>query len=74
MFVSAAGSAALDQFDIALNLALGGLAGAGGTNGEGIGGGLDVTTGSVVTLKKTTVALNVASTSNNNIDGTVTYD
>ena len=41
---------------------------------SGIGGGLYVTTGGVVTLKKTTVALNFASTSNGNIYGTVTYD
>ncbi len=53
---------------------MGGLAGAGGSSGEGIGGGLYVTTGGVVTLHKSTVALNFASTSNNNIDGTVTYD
>ncbi len=74
MFVGAAGSATLDQFDVALNLALGGLAGSGGTSGDGIGGGLYVTTGGVVTLKKATVALNFASTSNSNIYGTVTYD
>ena len=70
---AAAGSAALDQSDILLNLAFGGLAGKGGSDGDGIGGGLYVTTGGVVTLKKTTVALNFASFSNNNIYGTVTY-
>ena len=56
-----------------LNLALAGLAGAGGSDGDGIGGGLYVATGGVVTLKKTTVAPNFASTSNANIYGTVIY-
>jgi hypothetical protein len=51
---------------------LGGLAGAGGSDGDGIGGGLYIWTGGVVTLKKTTVTLNFASTSNDNIYGTVT--
>ena len=46
-------------------------AGAGGSDGDGIGGGLYISTGGVVTLKKTTVALNFASTSNDNIYGTV---
>ena len=45
----------------------------GGTDGDGIGGGLYVTSGGVVTLKKSTVSLNLASTSNNDIFGTVTY-
>ena len=58
--------------DVSLNQALGGLPGAGGSDGDGIGGGLYITTGGVVTLKKTTVALNFASTSNDNIYGTVT--
>jgi hypothetical protein len=35
--------------------------------------GLYVTTGGVVSLHKSTVALNFASTSNNDIYGTVTY-
>ena len=62
-FVGAAGSAALDQTDVLLNLALAGLAGR-RNSGEGSGGGLYVTTGGVVTLHKSTVALNFASTSN----------
>ena len=45
-FVGAGGSATLDQTDVLLNLALGGLAGGGGdSNGDGIGGGLYVATG-----------------------------
>jgi hypothetical protein len=40
---------------------------------DGIGSGLYVATGGVVTLKKTTVALNFASFSNGNIYGTVNY-
>ena len=72
MFVGAGGSASLDQTDVLLNLALGGLAGAGGSNGDGIGGGLYVTTGGVVTLHKSTVALNFASFSNDNIFGVYT--
>ena len=61
------GTAAFDQSDILLDLALGGLAGQGGNNGNGSGGGLYVTTGGLVSLKKTTVALNFASTSGNNV-------
>ena len=50
------------------------LAGAGGSDGDGIGGGLYITTGGVVTLdNKMTVVLNIASTSNNNIYGTVSW-
>ena len=74
VFVGAAGTAALDQFDVLLNQALAGRAGAGGSNGDGSGGGLYVTSGGVVTLKKSAVALNFASTSNNDIYGAVTYD
>ena len=64
MFVGAAGGSTIDPTDILVNLALGALGGIGGTNGEGIGGGLYVTSGDVgvVTLHKTTVALNFAST------------
>ena len=51
-----------------LNEALSGLFG----NGEG--GGLFVATGAVVTLHKSTVAQNLASTSNANIYGTVIYE
>ena len=73
IFVAMDSSATLDQTVVSMNLALGGLAGAGGSNsnGDGIGGGLYISTGGVVTLKKTTVALNFASTSNDNIYGTV---
>jgi hypothetical protein len=74
MFAGADGSASLDQTDVLLDLALAGLAGAGGTSGIGIGGGLYVTSGGVgvVSLHTSTVALNFASTSNDNIHGTVT--
>ena len=58
------------QSDILLNEALSVLFG----NGEGAGGGLYAATGAVVTLHKSTVAQNLASTSNNNIDGTVIYE
>ena len=44
-----------------------------GSAGDGSGGGLYVATGGVVTLKKTTVAIDFASFSNGNIYGTVTY-
>jgi hypothetical protein len=53
-------------------MALGGLAGADGSDGEGIGGGLYVATGASVTVRKTKVTGNFASTSNDNIYGTVT--
>jgi hypothetical protein len=56
------------------NLALSGRAGGGASHGEGIGGGLYVTTGAQVTIKKSTVARNVASNRNNDVFGTVTYD
>jgi hypothetical protein len=42
-------------------------------NGQGAGGGLYVATGTVVTLHKSTVGQNLASTSNSNIDGAVIY-
>ncbi len=69
-WIGAEGSASFDQSDILLNGALSGLFG----NGEGIGGGLYAASGAVVTLHKLTVAQNLASTSNNNIDGTVIYE
>ena len=72
-YVGVGGNAAIDQTSITLNLAMGGLAGAGGSDGDGIGGGLYVATGATVSLKKTNVAGNYASTSNDNIYGTVTY-
>ena len=68
-WVGADGSASFDQSDILLNEALSVLFG----NGEGKGGGLYVDTGAVVTLHKSTVAQNLASTSNNNIWGSVIY-
>jgi hypothetical protein len=73
IFVAVDASATVNQTVVSMNLALGGLAGAGGSDGDGdgVGGGLYISTGGVVTLKKTTVALNFASTSNDNIYGTV---
>ena len=47
--------------------------GAGGTDGQGIGGGLYIAPSGAVTLKHTRVVFNFASTSDNNIYGTVTY-
>ncbi len=49
------------------NFALGGQAGAGGSDGQGLGGGLYVATGPSVDHKKSLVILNFASTSNDNI-------
>ena len=54
-----------------MNMALGGMASGGG--GTGSGGGLYITTGGVVTLKKSTLALNFASSGDNDIDGIVIY-
>lgn len=52
---------------------LGGVAGKGGTSGEGIGGGLYIDAGADVTLTKSTeVIFNFASTSDDNIFGTYT--
>jgi hypothetical protein len=70
-FVGSGGSASLAGSTITANQALGGLAGSGGSDGQGIGGGLYVDTGASVFLKKTKVKGNVASTSNDNIYGTV---
>jgi hypothetical protein len=58
---------------LALNQATGGQAGLGGLSGDGFAGAIDVITGASVSLKKTNVAANNASTSNNDILGTVTY-
>ena len=56
-----------------MDAAIAGLAGEGGSEGEGIGGGLYVAIGGAVTLKKTTVASNFATTSNSNIYRPVIY-
>jgi hypothetical protein len=56
---------------VILNSALGVAAGAGGSDGEGLGGGLYVASGATVTLKKTHVVGNMASTSGNDIYGSV---
>jgi fibronectin-binding autotransporter adhesin len=71
IFVGAGGSATIDQTDIFVNVALGGMAS--GLGGDGSGGGLYVTSGAVVTLKKTAFAINVAGTSNRDVFGTVIY-
>ena len=54
------------------NLAQGGSAASGGTDGQGIGGGLYLATGSTTTLTQTLVVGNLASTSNDDIYGTYT--
>ena len=51
---------------------MGGLSGAGGSDGNAIGSGLYVATGATVSLKKSNVAGNFASTSNDDTYGTVT--
>ena len=53
-----------------MNMAFGRVASAGG-GGNGQGGGFYVTSGGAVTLKKTSFALKFASTSNQDIYGTV---
>jgi hypothetical protein len=68
--VGAGGSATFDQSNILLNEALSVLH----SNGEGNCGGLYAATGGVVTLHKSTVAQNFASTSNSNIYGTMIYE
>ncbi len=73
VFIGSDGTAAIDQIVVTANLALGGLAAYGGSGGQGIGGGLYIATGGSVTLKKSLVIGNWASTSNNDIFGTVTY-
>ena len=56
-----------------MDAAIAGLAGEGGSDGDGEGGGLYVATGGVVTLKKTTVSSNFATTGDSNVAGVVTY-
>ena len=46
----------------------------GGTDGQGIGGGLYLAAGSTTTLSQTVVAANFASTSNDDIYGTYTSE
>ncbi len=65
-------SLALSGCTLLLNVAQGGSVCEGG-DGQGVGGGLYAATGASATLSKTTVKLNFASTSNNNIYGDVTY-
>jgi hypothetical protein len=67
------GTLVLSDSLVVVNLAQGGDPGGGataGTAGQGIGGGLDLATGSTATLKSTIVAGNRASTSNDDIFGT----
>jgi hypothetical protein len=72
-FVGAGGSVLLAGSTITANQALGGRAGSGGSDGDGIGGGLYVDTGASASLKKTNVNGNLASTSDDDIYGTVIY-
>ncbi len=70
-------AAALALFDTLImgNLAQGGDAGTGdsdGSSGQGVGGGLYLSSSGTATLKKTVVAGNHASTSNDNIYGSYT--
>jgi hypothetical protein len=66
-------SVSIDATTIDVNAALGGAGGAGGANGDGTGGGLYVGTGAAVTLDKaTSVFLNFASTSADEIFGSYT--
>ncbi len=64
--------ATVDQTIVMANLAIGGLAGFGGSEGDGFGGGLYITNGAGVTLKKSVILANIASTSGNNVYGTFT--
>ncbi len=65
-------SLALSGCTLLLNVAQGG-SGCSIGDGQGVGGGLYVSTGASATLSKTIVKLNFASTSHDNIYGTVTY-
>jgi hypothetical protein len=64
------GSVSVDDCIVTGNQAIGGAGGAGATNGadgEGLGGGIAILDGSSVTIQKTTVRGNFASTADNNI-------
>jgi probable HAF family extracellular repeat protein len=68
----AGGSALLPQTTVTADTAMGTAPGPGGSDGEGIGGGLHLATGASVFLKKTKVTDNFASTSSDDLYGTVT--
>jgi hypothetical protein len=65
-------TAAISDSWLGFNQATGGQGGLSGTSGDGFGGGIDVVDGASVSLENTKVAGNHASTSNNDILGSVT--
>ena len=73
MMASATATATLDHSIIVANRALGGKGGAGGSDGQGIGGGVYITPDAVVRSKKSLINANFASTSNDNVFGTIVF-
>jgi probable HAF family extracellular repeat protein len=69
---AAGGSAFLSQTTVTASTAMGTVPRAGGSDGEAIGGGLDLATGASVFLKKTKVTDDFASTSGDDLSGSVT--
>jgi hypothetical protein len=67
----ASGTACLQYSSIVGNLAVGGIAGSGGTPGEGIGGGLYIASLAVADALDTLIFANLASTSNDDLFGTL---
>jgi len=71
--ITGATSASIDATLITANAALGGFAGWGGVSGQGLGGGLYIDSGAVVSLSTSSeVIFNFASTSHKNIFGVYT--
>ena len=66
-------TAAISSSWLGFNQATGGQGGLGGASGDGFAGGIDVAIGASVSLETTKVAGNDASSSNNDILGSVTY-
>ena len=67
------GSVSIDDCIVTGNQAIGGAGGAGATNGadgQGLGGGIAILDGASVTIQKTKVRGNFASTADNDIYGT----
>ena len=64
----------LDYVDITGNQATGGTAGAGGQDGQGIGGGVYIFNGGRVSARHTNISGNHASTSNDDVFGPLDFE
>jgi hypothetical protein len=71
LFVGVDATATLMSTDVVTNMANGGAAGSGGTAGQGIGGGV-YNQGTLDVDALSIIMANLASTSNDNVFGTIT--